>query len=692
MAIATLSVDIEARLARFEEGVNRANGLLDKLSRGATTASQRIGEFFAGAFGANVAAEAINRVIGLFPAVVGGVLAIKDLSEATGSSVENISALDDIARRAGGSFEQVEAALVKFNSALKEADGKNTVSQAIKALGLDAVKLREADPAEALLQTAQALEKFEDNGNRARLVQELFGKSVKEVGPFLRDLAEAGQLNAKVTSEQAEAVDKFDKNMARLKANSLDTHRAIVNALVPALNEFFDVFNGKGPGYLSSALTEPLRIAAIAGANVAYVMKGIGTEIGGIAAQAAALARLDFAGARVIGDAMRADAAAARADVDRLTQRLVLAGTIPQADYSNEGRNRIRQKPSLPSMLSPAGKDGKSFDSYDEAITRAIADLINKTDTVKFAELNAQFQRLQELAAVGLDPKIVEQVTQLLFPPQGNKVGPPISDELARVNELLLQTNSAKLAAAMRDVALLRDELSRVSPGSQRWLELTDAIIDAETEVSKLSGLLDEVVTETDQVAQQLRDTIEGTLGSSISSALRGNFDDIGKMWGNLLIDMAARALAADILGKLFGNAGGTQGGTGTQPVLDGLLKLFAGFGSAKGNAFGPAGLIPFASGGIVTGATPFAFGAGKLGLMGEAGPEAILPLKRGSDGRLGVSSDAGRRQASGPVITQVFHVNGDVSPGTVSLVQGMIDRSNARLLRDMRVGQMAGA
>ncbi len=51
---------------------------------------------------------------------------------------------------------------------------------------------------------------------------------------------------------------------------------------------------------------------------------------------------------------------------------------------------------------------------------------------------------------------------------------------------------------------------------------------------------------------------------------------------------------------------------------------------------------MPFARGGVVAGATPFPM-RGATGLMGEAGPEAILPLARGADGRLGVQAGGGR-------------------------------------------------
>lgn len=66
--------------------------------------------------------------------------------------------------------------------------------------------------------------------------------------------------------------------------------------------------------------------------------------------------------------------------------------------------------------------------------------------------------------------------------------------------------------------------------------------------------------------------------------------------------------------------------------------------GFAKGGAF-DGGVQAFASGGVVNRPTMFKFASGgsfKNGVMGEAGPEAILPLKRGSDGKLGVTMNGG--------------------------------------------------
>lgn len=69
---------------------------------------------------------------------------------------------------------------------------------------------------------------------------------------------------------------------------------------------------------------------------------------------------------------------------------------------------------------------------------------------------------------------------------------------------------------------------------------------------------------------------------------------------------------------------------------------LSGGFGFAKGAAFQQGMPVPFAKGGVVASPTTFPLGNGGSGLMGEAGAEAIMPLARGPDGRLGVAARGG--------------------------------------------------
>jgi tape measure domain-containing protein len=77
--------------------------------------------------------------------------------------------------------------------------------------------------------------------------------------------------------------------------------------------------------------------------------------------------------------------------------------------------------------------------------------------------------------------------------------------------------------------------------------------------------------------------------------------------------------------------------------MSDFLGGVFTGGAKAKGDAFEHGSVIPFAAGGVVGGPTVFAMAGGRMGLMGEAGEEAIMPLRRGANGKLGVTGTVPR-------------------------------------------------
>ena len=73
----------------------------------------------------------------------------------------------------------------------------------------------------------------------------------------------------------------------------------------------------------------------------------------------------------------------------------------------------------------------------------------------------------------------------------------------------------------------------------------------------------------------------------------------------------------------------------------------------AKGGVFGASKVFPFARGGVVSSPAVFPFANG-VGMMGEAGPEAIMPLKRNASGELGVQAD---KQSSQPLELTILNV-----------------------------------
>lgn len=123
------------------------------------------------------------------------------------------------------------------------------------------------------------------------------------------------------------------------------------------------------------------------------------------------------------------------------------------------------------------------------------------------------------------------------------------------------------------------------------------------------------------------------------------------------------------------------------QAIIKPLVgALFPDVKSANGNVFAANGIVPFAKGGIVDRPMIFPFAKG-IGLMGEAGPEAIMPLKRGPGGRLGVEASGGGVQV-GSINISVENTGERLSPEAqkqiANQVQGIV---MATLVNEKRSG-----
>lgn len=132
------------------------------------------------------------------------------------------------------------------------------------------------------------------------------------------------------------------------------------------------------------------------------------------------------------------------------------------------------------------------------------------------------------------------------------------------------------------------------------------------------------------------------TLSAGIGRGLRSAFD--GLIFDGLKLSDALKTVAKSMIGNVYSAAlkpvqnaiGGAIAG-GMNNLLSGLFPFANGAGFSQGR------VMPFARGGVVSAPTTFPMRGGR-GLMGEAGPEAIMPLARGADGRLGVANSGGGR------------------------------------------------
>ncbi|GJD33453.1 phage tail tape measure protein [Methylobacterium aerolatum] len=141
-------------------------------------------------------------------------------------------------------------------------------------------------------------------------------------------------------------------------------------------------------------------------------------------------------------------------------------------------------------------------------------------------------------------------------------------------------------------------------------------------------------LTDLDRLAQNFGRSLSSALTRSAASgrSLDGVLGTIGAKLAAVTARFAASSLSTGLTSLLNGLLdGGSDGGGGS---------------FANGGVFRGGRVMPFAAGGVVAAPSYFPM-AGGTGLMGEAGPEAIMPLARGPDGKLGVAAGGGGRPVS---------------------------------------------
>jgi tape measure domain-containing protein len=142
-----------------------------------------------------------------------------------------------------------------------------------------------------------------------------------------------------------------------------------------------------------------------------------------------------------------------------------------------------------------------------------------------------------------------------------------------------------------------------------------------------------------------------GTTTTMVASLIEGTFDKLGDSLSNWIktgkFSFKEFTMSIlDDLNKIIVRA------MIIRPLANALLDTAGVKAAANGFAPNGSGVSMFASGGIVSGATAFSYGGSRMGIMGEAGPEAILPLRRDASGKLGVSASAQQN----PVIVNIVN------------------------------------
>jgi hypothetical protein len=304
------------------------------------------------------------------------------------------------------------------------------------------------------------------------------------------------------------------------------------------------------------------------------------------------------------------------------------------------------------------------------------------------------YRRLQELDRQRMEAERQRQqrIEQILNPPSRRSVLPSRADsERERVTILPppdpFTTREVQRALDERETLIMRAGL--------REIGMTEQVIDAYTRYQARIESLSETVRLLEAIGSPLPDN---AVIASAQAALEEyettvrRIADQTQAWRDVARDLGftftsafedaivrGRRLSEVLRGLLQDIARILIRRTITEPVTGWILGQLGGiFGSEHGNVFIGGNVVPFARGGIVTTPTIFPLARGGIGLMGEAGPEAIMPLRRTRGGRLGVEAIG----SSVPTVQQTINVT----------VQGGIGEMDDQQRLAREIGRLARA
>lgn len=651
----TVTVDFNANLTRFTSSIDKATNDLNKFQSN----TARIAGNIKTAFG----------VLGAGFAVAGIANAIRDVADfademgkaaqKVGTTAEALSGLKYAGDLADVSFEQLQTGLAKLAKTAEDFRNESkTAVDAFAKIGIDPTQFN--DTTDLFAAVADKLSKMDNGARKTAIAMELLGRSGAQMIPLLN----AGADGLKEAAVEAERFGKVISNEAAKKAEEFNDNMTRLGSAVDGLK----ISLGSGVIGDLADLTTQLLDAAQAADGFWGALIGVNTDKDSLASDLAEtesrlrdLKKLrdeidpGKSFANKVNDAIFGDVATINAQIKVAQQEyntlLKMKEAMdkrlkPPPGNSKDTPDEIDKpnKPSRPSIDRDAeaakrfveqltkeaatlGLTGTALKAYEAAhlkLTPAqravIADSFKKIDA--FEEEKTRLEKLSE--AYENHQRVMDDFNDRetqAFEEQGAQE--------AETEESLKR--DAKLIREILDPTIkLYDEIGKVQALQSNGLldqeEADAAIKKLEDDFEKSKKVAEDTVNVAKELGLTFSSAFEDAIvgGKDFREILSGIEQDIIRIITRKLVTEPAAEAISDFVGDFnFGD-------------------FFGGLFNANGNAFNQSGVMAFANGGVVSSATPFSFGGGKLGVMGEAGPEAILPLKRGPNGQLGVQAGGG--------------------------------------------------
>ncbi len=522
------------------------------------------------------------------------------MAQQVGVGVDALTELDFAAKLSDVSTEELGTGLTRLTARMADvAQGGKEAQAAFDTIG---VKVKNADGTmraadDVFKDIADRFSEMEDGSAKTALAVEIFGRAGAKLIPLLNsgrsglsDMAsEARRLGISFGEDAAKAAEEFNDNLTRLQLYAGAAGRALVNDLLPSLisvtSKLIDAARAAEGFWKGLAVW-----ASVPGSYEENPLAAIGELEGAIERLKKMRAELDpnKSFANKLNDWVFGDAGDLDKQIAVQEARLEYVRLLAQRQIDGFGLDSPpgRKKPA-PKLTPTGGTPKKKPGQFEDPLFDLLQEL-DKVDAQRQIAADKAMAALRDQEAASESAERAE-ITRLQR----------ISEEWRNATDVTLEFQQ-KYEDVMRAVQIgpAQGGLSESEGALARFL------IGNETD--GVFAKLDEAKVAMDEFAVEAARNIQDTLGDSLYDVLDGNFDNIGKSFGNMLKRMIAESAAADLGRFLLGDFGKTGNVGGI-------------FGSIFGSLFGGAR----ADGGPVAGGVPY--------LVGERGPELFVPKSSGT-------------------------------------------------------------
>ncbi|HEK2036188.1 TPA: phage tail tape measure protein [Proteus mirabilis] len=344
----------------------------------------------------------------------------------------------------------------------------------------------------------------------------------------------------------------------------------------------------------------------------------------------------------------------------RKLQESLKAGGMKQAEYERlktlNAENHMKQRAELAEKYSPMRTSLRN----EQEMTKELKSLFEQR---LLTEKEYQYARMQ----------MDKDMSKYRLSEQAKGISLPNISILGEIDPVIQLRNQLEEQKALYQ-AYYEDGLVSKERYEQLIIAATNKSKEAQYQSSKefyaSQGMWQRMqMNLVDAVEQRTANAMTGMLMGTKSFS-EGMKEFSSSLASSIISDLIRIAIQAQITNALTGLMGGFAGSGGaTSGAKAGKVGVKA---NAKGDVYSSPSLSQY-SNQVVSSPTLFAFAKGgtpNLGLMGEAGSEAIMPLKRGPDGSLGVRATGNSVASGDTIIHQTFHVTGNGDEALYQAIQ----------------------